>query len=228
VPGLRTALLEFLKRQCPENKELFTLVALHFRLYYEIALMWEDEAKEVIAKLISDILKECKGVFGLPVEIKLTRNDHVQKQLQLAVTNFTHATQYYLQVTYLAGRLGMEADFWKDNASCRFQDNKLNVANRCSHQAQLVALQIALLNTVPQDQQATCVLNLKSDEMDRTLALILNFPQALIFTRAYNYHADWANLIYHHCVLKGQTRYLKEFMTVNSLTPTIVQDCARR
>lgn len=94
------ALLEFLKRQCPEDKELFTLVALHFRLYYEIALMWENEAKEVIAKLISDVLKECGkgGVTGIPIEIKLTRNDDVQKQLQLAVTNFTHATQYYLQV----------------------------------------------------------------------------------------------------------------------------------
>ncbi|EZA52114.1 Spatacsin [Ooceraea biroi] len=205
VPGLKMALLEFLKRQCPENKELFTLVALHFRLYYEIALMWENEAKEVIAKLISAVLKECgKGVTGLPVEIKLTRNDSVHKQLQLAVTNFTHATQYYLQ------------------------DNKLNLASRCSHQAQLVALQIALLNAIPQDQQAVCVLNLKSDEIDRTLLLILNFPQALIVTRAYNYHADWANLIYHHCILKGETRYLKEFMTVNSLTPTIVQDCARR
>ncbi|XP_066592873.1 spatacsin isoform X2 [Prorops nasuta] len=44
--GLKTALLDFLKRNCPENKELFTLVALHFSLYYEIALMWENKAKE--------------------------------------------------------------------------------------------------------------------------------------------------------------------------------------
>lgn len=95
------ALLEFLKRQCPEDKELFTLVALHFRLYYEIALMWENEAKEVISKLTSDALKECgRGAADTPVEIKLTRNDNVQKQLQLVVTNFTHATQYYLQVEY--------------------------------------------------------------------------------------------------------------------------------
>lgn len=93
------ALLEFLKHQCPEDKELFTLVALHFRLYYEIALMWENEAKEIIAKLIFDILKECgRGITGIPVEIKFTRSDNVQKRLQLAVTNFTHATEYYLQV----------------------------------------------------------------------------------------------------------------------------------
>lgn len=93
------ALLEFLKRQCPENKELFTLVALHFRLYNEIALMWENEAKEVITELISDALKEYgKVAIGVPVEVKFIKNDNVQKKLQLAVTNFTHATQYYLQV----------------------------------------------------------------------------------------------------------------------------------
>ncbi|KAL6426524.1 hypothetical protein ACFW04_009151 [Cataglyphis niger] len=205
VPGLKMALLEFLKRQCPDDKELFTLVALHFRLYYEIALMWENEAKEVISNLISDILKEYgRGVIGLPVEIKFTRNDNIQKQLQLAVTNFTHATQYYLQ------------------------DKKLNLANQCAHQAQLVALQIGLLHSLPQNQQAVCLLNLKSDELDKILSQFLNFPQALIVTRAYNHHTDWANLIYHHCILKGETKYLKEFMTINNLTSTIVQDCARR
>ncbi|XP_018364335.1 PREDICTED: spatacsin isoform X1 [Trachymyrmex cornetzi] len=205
VPGLKMALLEFLKRQCPEDKELFTLVALHFRLYYEIALMWENESKEIITKLISEILKECgKGITGIPVEIKFTRNDNVLKQLQLAVTNFTHATQYYLQ------------------------DKKLNLASQCSHQAQLVALQIGLLNIVPQNQQAVCLLNLKSDELERILCHTLNFPQALIVIRAYNYHVDWVNLIYHHCILKGDTGYLKEFLTVINLTPMIVEDCARR
>ncbi|XP_020295554.1 spatacsin isoform X2 [Pseudomyrmex gracilis] len=205
VPGLKMALLDFLKRNCPEDKELFTLVALHFRLYYEIALMWENEAKGIIAKLISDILKECrKGGIGVPIEIRFTRDENIHKELQLAVTNFTHATQYYLQ------------------------DKKLNLASRCSHRAQLVALQIGLLNAVPQNQQAVCVLNLKSDEIDRVLSHILNFPQALIVTRAYNYHADWANLIYHHYILKGETNYLREFMIVNSLTSVIVQDCARR
>ena len=57
---------------------------------------------------------------------------------------------------------------------------------------------------------------------------MLNFPQALIVIRAYNYHVDWVNLIYHHCILKGDTGYLKEFLTVINLTPMIVEDCARR
>lgn len=90
-----------MKRQCPEEKELFTLVALHFRLYYEIALMWENEAKEIVTKLMSDAMKDCgKSTTDIHTELKLTRNDNVQSQLQLVMINFTHATQYYLQVGY--------------------------------------------------------------------------------------------------------------------------------
>lgn len=99
VPGLRMALLDFLKRHCPENKDLFNIVALHFQLYYEIALMWENEAKEVINDLVSEAKKECgRTVYNSQVEIKLTKNESTEKRLQLIIANLTHATQYFLQV----------------------------------------------------------------------------------------------------------------------------------
>ncbi|KAK2583208.1 hypothetical protein KPH14_009228 [Odynerus spinipes] len=204
VPGLKTALLEFLKRNCPENKELFTLVALHFRLYYEIALMWENEAKEIMNDLISELIKDHgKAVGSSQTELKLIRNESVQQKLQTIVTNFTHATQYYLQ------------------------DNKLHLANKCCQQAQLVALQIALVSTASH-QYATCILNLKSDQIDKILCGMLNFPQALIVTSAYNHHPDWANIIYSHYIINGETKYLKDFTTVIKLSSTLVEDCARR
>ncbi|KAG7198542.1 hypothetical protein KM043_005909 [Ampulex compressa] len=206
VSGLKTALLEFLKRYCPENKELFTLVALHFRMYYEIALMWENEAKDIVKELLIDAAKECPKSPNVAqsVDLKLTRREDIQKQLQLTVTNYTHATQYYLQ------------------------DNKLNVANRCSDQARLVALQLSLLNSVPQNQQVHCILDLKSEELDKVLCYVLTFPQALIVMRAYNHHIDWANLVYAHCVLNGETKYFRDFTAVIKVTPSLVKDCARR
>lgn len=205
VTGLKTALLEFIKRQCANDKELFTLVALHFRLYHEIALMWECEAKHVIKELVSSAAKECeKPQSGAPTGIMLMRNDTVQKQLQLGMTNYTHAAQYYLQ------------------------DNKLNLASRCADQSQLIALQLSLIGNISQNHQVVCILNLKSDEVERILCQVLNFPQALLVIRAYNHHVDWVNLIYNHCILNGETRYLKDFTSAIGLTPSLVQDCARR
>ncbi|XP_053975278.1 spatacsin isoform X1 [Hylaeus volcanicus] len=205
VTGLKMALLEFLKRHCPENKDLFTLVALHFQLYHELALMWENEAKDEIKTLISDVMKDQgKLQYNIPHEMKLFKTENVQKQLQTAVVNFTHASQYYLKA------------------------NELNLAGQCSDQTQLVALQLSLLNTVSTNQQVICILNIKSEDIDRILCQILNFSQALIVIHAYNHHVDWANLIYNHCILNGKKKYLKDFMAMKRLTPSLVQDCARR
>lgn len=97
VPGLKMALLDFVKRYCPENKELLNIIALHFRLYYEIALTWENEAREIINELISDAKKENFKSQCL-TDVNLTRNEITEKRLQLAISNFTLATQYFLQV----------------------------------------------------------------------------------------------------------------------------------
>ncbi|XP_035737182.1 spatacsin-like isoform X2 [Vespa mandarinia] len=204
VPGLKTALLEFLKRNCPENKELFTLVALHFRLYYEIALMWENEAKEATKELMFDLTREHgRATNSSQTELKLIKNESIQQKLEIIVMNFTHAAQYYLQ------------------------DNKLHFANKCCQQAQLAALQIALLGTTS-NQYTICILNLKSDQIDKILCETLNFQQALIVTGAYNHHPDWANIIYNHYILNGETKYLKDFATVIKLSSNVVEDCARR
>ena len=99
VPGLRMALLDFVKRHCPEDKELLNIIALHFRLYYEIALTWESEAREIINELVIEAKKECgKTQYSGQVDIRLTRNEITEKRLQLSIANFTHATQYFLQV----------------------------------------------------------------------------------------------------------------------------------
>lgn len=101
VIGLETAILEFLKRHCPENKELFTLVALHFRLYHELAHMWKNEAKDIINTIISDATKDhMKLQSTAQYEKKFIKTENILKQLHLAVTNYTHATEYYLQVKH--------------------------------------------------------------------------------------------------------------------------------
>ncbi|XP_050480517.1 spatacsin isoform X1 [Bombus huntii] len=205
VIGLETAILEFLKRHCPENKELFTLVALHFRLYHELAHMWKNEAEDIINTIISDATKDLMKLQStVQHEKKFIKTENILKQLHLAVTNYTHATEYYLQA------------------------NKLNLANQCSDQVQLVALQLSLFNTVSYNQQVICILNLKPGDIDKVLCHNLSFSQAFVVIHAYNHHVDWANLIYSHCILNGETKYLKDFIAVNKLTPSLVRNCVRR
>lgn len=101
MSGLKTALLEFCKRQCPGDKELFTLIALHFLLYKEIAFKWESEAKEIINELVAEARKtQAKSSSTQQTLLKLSRNENVEQKLQVIVENFTHATEYYLQVRF--------------------------------------------------------------------------------------------------------------------------------
>lgn len=51
--ALKIALLAYLKQNCPTEKDLFKMVALHFAMFSEVALLWENDASNVIKKLIN-------------------------------------------------------------------------------------------------------------------------------------------------------------------------------
>ncbi|XP_034936276.1 spatacsin [Chelonus insularis] len=200
--GLRIALLEFCKKQYPNDKESFSYVAEHFLLYTENAIRWENEAKTVIRELIKEIRRErirLMNNFNGP--IKLTKKNRIEEKLEMAMSNYTHASENYLN------------------------DDKLNMASRCSHQAQLIALQLSLLNSVSYNQEAICLLDLNDEEVARVMSQSLTFPQILILIEAYNHNADWSSLIYHHVILNGDIKFLKDFLANKRLTSAIVQDC---
>ncbi|KAF3424657.1 hypothetical protein E2986_01902 [Frieseomelitta varia] len=199
VTGLEIAILEFLKRHCPENKELFTLVALHFRLYHELAFMWENEAKDIIKAIISDATKDHNKLQNtVQHEIKFIKTENILKQLHLIVTNYTHATEYYLQA------------------------NKLNLANQCSDQVQLVALQLSLFNTVSYNQQVICILNLKSEDIDKVLCHNLSFSQAFIVIHAYDHHVDWQQI--NSVLLLCKTVHAGKYRLEKSITHTMTDN----
>lgn len=50
--SLKIALLAYLKKNCPMEKDLYKMVALHFAMFSEVALLWENDAIGVIKNLI--------------------------------------------------------------------------------------------------------------------------------------------------------------------------------
>jgi hypothetical protein len=91
-----------------------------------------------------------------------------------------------------------------------------------------VALQICLLNSSSTSQQFPCLVNLSADEVSRAINQYLSFSQALVLARAYEHHIDWAGAIYSHCLLNGETKYLKDFLASKWFTAAVAVDCARR
>ncbi|XP_055638313.1 uncharacterized protein LOC129776604 [Toxorhynchites rutilus septentrionalis] len=220
--GLKAAIISYLHEHCPEQKEYFRLAALHFLMYKEIAELWETEAKSTIAKVISMHEKSCpttlsqSSTISLKVVVsKLECTEYALSDLNSAMEAYMHAAENYLL------------------------DNKLNLAQKAACSAELVALQICLINQVlnektgPSEDVSLCtsVLNIKKDEKGSNLAFYVNhelsIPQALIIARNYDFEISWSTALYQHYVVNGETQYLEEYLDRMPLTDRMIESLVK-
>uniref|UniRef100_A0A1B6BXG2 Spatacsin C-terminal domain-containing protein n=1 Tax=Clastoptera arizonana TaxID=38151 RepID=A0A1B6BXG2_9HEMI len=186
--GLKSSLLDFVRN----DKTQYMLVAVHFRMYSELAMMFSDEAKYLLGELV-------KGPEG-----SLVRSEANKQCLQAAMNKYADATNHYMQA------------------------NKQKKGVMCIQQAELVALQLSLFNSIPPPQIVYCLINLTPDQVTALVMSFLSYDQACIVAAAYNLVIDWGAALYHHCIVQGQTSYLNAWCQHNNFTLTIVQDVARR
>ncbi|XP_069672308.1 spatacsin [Periplaneta americana] len=195
VPNLKVAVVDFLKRYYPQDRETFHVTCIHFQMYSEVGDMWESDGHEAVRALLAN-----KGNLpGMLVNTSTTK-----KCLETAMSNFGNAAQFFLQA------------------------NKLTRSMAAAHQAELVALQISLVNAVPEDQGADILLELTSSKVANMITNKLSFPQACILIRAYSHPVDWGAALYEHCIVQGDRKYLTDFMYNITLTPALVEDVAKR
>ncbi|XP_071450583.1 spatacsin isoform X2 [Hetaerina americana] len=211
VPGLKVALLDFLRRHCPGDKEYLWLVVLHFRLHSETAELWLSEAETLINSIgpsnqKNDIPPQGVSPPDRNSQVKLPRiqiSDKIMADLKLAIQNYTHAAEFYLQA------------------------NQPIAASKCAHKAELAALQIYMLDS-SEDGSASCILHLEPLQIAALVTNVLSFPHAWILVRAYEVLGNWAAAIYVQYVQGGDSTYLSNFMRCRAVTPTLVEDIARR
>ncbi|XP_058056530.1 uncharacterized protein LOC131207911 [Anopheles bellator] len=129
---LQTAIMAYLNEHCPERKDYFRLAALHFRMYKEIAEMWEAEARATIDAVLATY-EQRQLVVRKETTVCLQRLQTtalVLAELTTAMDAFTHATENYLL------------------------DNNLTLAQRAASNAELLALQIFFVRQVLNTERA--------------------------------------------------------------------------
>uniref|UniRef100_A0A182Q242 Spatacsin C-terminal domain-containing protein n=1 Tax=Anopheles farauti TaxID=69004 RepID=A0A182Q242_9DIPT len=248
---LQSAIITFLNEHCPERRDYFRLAALHFRMYREIAELWETEAQGTIDALIKtyEIKRAVPGKVGTSTSTydhRLQATSTVQFELTMAMDAVTHATENYLL------------------------DNNLTLAQRAAANAELIALQIFFLrqalgtsekgdsggagasgtsstnsNTAP---APTClsVLNIRppcddgrrggcaiaGQEITTNVATgtllyyvnyLLTVPQAIIVGRAYGIEINWPGAIYQHYIIQGEANYLDDYLERLPLTDGMIE-----
>lgn len=165
VRGLNQAIISYLRENFPENTEYYRLTALHFRMYTEIAQMWESEAKVVVTTVLgqTQFAMDDQGIAvpsykHAPID-ETTSNTaafHLRCSLDL-VTQFNRAMEGYAHA-----------------AENYLLDNKLAMAQSTANLAELIALQIhlvrqALESNAPETPSTlchcVCVVNIVSASM---------------------------------------------------------------
>ncbi|KAJ8924490.1 hypothetical protein NQ315_007287 [Exocentrus adspersus] len=205
--ALKAALLDYLKKYCPDNKDLYKIVALHFALFSEVALLWEREALAVIKNLIAISKLEMQNNrlnADTQPYVLFTNTDGTRLCLNKAIENYTHATEFHLQ------------------------GEKLAKAMKAAKQAELIALQMSLLKGLSSTGTAVCLLNLSQAQILALISKELSFDQSLILVQAYDYTPDWASVLYEQCILRNNTAYLHAFLKHHSMTDSLIQDISRK
>ncbi|CAG9858094.1 unnamed protein product [Phyllotreta striolata] len=205
--ALKTALLEYLKKYCPDDKELYKMVALHFALFSEVALLWEREARSVVKNLIAISMLEMQNNKLDPDAepfVLFTNSEGTKMCLNKAIENYTHATEFHLQ------------------------GEKPAKAMHSVKQAELIALQISLLKNLPNNGTALCLLNLHQHQIVNVISNQLSFDQTLILIQSYNYHPDWSSVLFEQCIVKNNQQYLASFLRHRPLTESLVNDISRK
>lgn len=104
--ALRIALLEYLKKFCPDNKELYRMVALHFALFSEVAQLWEKEADNYIKTLIEvSKLEMQNNKFNPDIEpfVLLQCNESTKITLNKVILNKIRLKRFFLFVNFFLG-----------------------------------------------------------------------------------------------------------------------------
>ncbi|XP_052893315.1 uncharacterized protein LOC128301052 [Anopheles moucheti] len=244
---LQSAIITYLNEHCPERRDYFRLAALHFRMYREIAELWETEAHSTIDAIVKTyeikqaVPTKAQSTATAAYSHRLQVTTLVQTELTSAMDAFTHATENYLL------------------------DNNLTLAQRAAANAELIALQICYVRqalaasekgqsessssssgTASKQATSTClsVLNIRppSDDTRRggtmqeitgtntatgTLLYYINFllsvPQALIVGRSYGIEINWPGAIYQHYIIQGETTYLEDYLDRLPLTDGMIE-----
>ncbi|KAK9871905.1 hypothetical protein WA026_015154 [Henosepilachna vigintioctopunctata] len=205
--ALKTALLEYLKKYSPDNRDLYKMVALHFALFSEVGLLWERDAHTVIKNLIEISKMEMQNDELNPDTepyIIFTNTDGTRLCLSKAMEDYTYATEFHLQ------------------------GEKLTKAMYTARQAELIAVQLSLFNGLTAAATATCILQLDNNQIFNLISSKLSFEQSLILVEAYNYSVDWSSVLFNQCVRQNNMIYLVHFLNHLPLTEAIIRDICRR
>jgi len=84
--GFKLALLDWLRRECSNDSALLKMTAAHFQMHQQEAELWQKEGSDRLNDLVA---------------CGLSNNQKTKQGLEMALQDFSHASECYLHVCLL-------------------------------------------------------------------------------------------------------------------------------
>uniref|UniRef100_A0AAV2KZZ4 Spatacsin C-terminal domain-containing protein n=1 Tax=Knipowitschia caucasica TaxID=637954 RepID=A0AAV2KZZ4_KNICA len=112
----------------------------------------------------------------------------------------------------------------KDAAESYTKDSCVRQASRCVKMAKLVSLQLHFLK----QGQNLRIINLRPAEVTPAAVSLPHCYQVCVLAEAYSCSPDWAEVLFHRVVLKGDFSFLDEFKRHRTLSTALLEEIIRK
>ncbi|XP_071070276.1 spatacsin isoform X3 [Dasypus novemcinctus] len=215
------------------NEMTYVFDLLHKKHYFEVLMRKKLDPSGTLKTALLDYIKRCRpgdsekhNMIALCFSMcrEIGENHEAAACIQLKLIESQPWEESLKDGHQLKQLLLKALTLMLDAAESYAKDSCVRQALRCHRLTKLITLQIHFLNT----GQNTMLINLGRHRLMDCIMTLPRFYQASIVAEAYDFIPDWAEILYHQVILKGDFNYLEEFKQQRLLRSSIFEDISKK
>uniref|UniRef100_A0A4X2KCL8 SPG11 vesicle trafficking associated, spatacsin n=1 Tax=Vombatus ursinus TaxID=29139 RepID=A0A4X2KCL8_VOMUR len=215
------------------NEMTYIFDLLHRKHYFEVLMRKKLDPSGTLKTALLDYIKRCRpgdsekhNMIALCFSMcrEIGENHEAAARIQLKLIESQPWEECIKDGPQLKQLLLKALTLMLDAAESYAKDSCVRQALHCHQLTKLITLQIHFLNT----GQNTMLINLNRQNLKDCIMALPRFYQASIVAEAYDFVPDWAEILYHQVILKGDFNYLEEFKHQRLLKTSIFEEISKK
>ncbi|XP_027544005.1 spatacsin [Neopelma chrysocephalum] len=206
---------------------------LHHRQHFEVLMRKKLDPSGTLKTALLEYIKRCRpgdsekhNMIALCFSMcrEIGENHEAAARTQLKLIESRPWEESLQDVANLKKLLLKALTLFIDAAESYSKDSCVRQSLRCRRLTRLITLQLHFLGS----GQSTRIINLGRQDLMGTILALPRFYQAAIVAEAYEFLPDWAEVLHHQVITKGDFTYLEEFKQQRPLRPSLFEEVAKK
>ncbi|NXT78963.1 SPTCS protein, partial [Zapornia atra] len=215
------------------NEMTYIFELLHEKHYFEVLMRKKLDPSGTLKAALLEYIKRCRpgdsekhNMIALCFSMcrEIGENHEAAACIQLKLIESQPWEESLQDVANLKQLLLKALTLFIDAAESYSKDSCVRQSLRCRRLMKLITLQLHFLSA----GQSTMLINLSRQSLTDTIMALPRFYQAAIVAEAYEFVPDWAEVLYHQVITRGDFTYLEEFKQQRPLKPSVFEEIAKK